>query len=204
MAGQYALVVYTCIAVLIQVNSHTLVPDALRQSMASNPAFLTTRNVTTTIVHLQHGGALRGLATSSYRLFLGIRYAKPPTGGRRWASPEPIPPWRGTVDTLSYGAACYQDGGFNPSVGCRSHCSSCISCTDRGVHRRPVSEDCLFLNVVTPSKEKGGDLPVVVWIHGGAPLDYSLHLLNARYQHYRDRSPPAPTNTHLPPSQPHL
>lgn len=30
------------------------------------------------------------------------------------------------------------------------------------------SEDCLFLNVYTPKLSKAMDLPVMIWIHGGA------------------------------------
>lgn len=30
------------------------------------------------------------------------------------------------------------------------------------------SEDCLFLNVYTPKLSNAKDLPVMIWIHGGA------------------------------------
>lgn len=30
------------------------------------------------------------------------------------------------------------------------------------------SEDCLFLNVFTPKLSDAKDLPVMIWIHGGA------------------------------------
>src|SRR4051812_37707617 len=40
--------------------------------------------------------------------FLGIQYAKPPIGDRRFAAPEyPPDPWSGTKDALKYGDDCY-------------------------------------------------------------------------------------------------
>ena len=35
------------------------------------------------------------------------------------------------------------------------------------------SEDCLYLNVRTPSIEASSKLPVMVWLHGGDHLDGS-------------------------------
>ncbi len=73
----------------------------------------------------------------------GIPYAEPPVGDLRFAQPEPRL-LEGNIRATSFGSACIQDDGSG-------------------------SEDCLFLNVFFPKDtELGDNLPVMVWIHGGA------------------------------------
>ena len=50
-------------------------------------------------VEIRSGNALyRGLAGPEGQCFLGIRYAEPPTGERRWRGPVPVGAWSGVVD----------------------------------------------------------------------------------------------------------
>jgi para-nitrobenzyl esterase len=95
-------------------------------------------------------GIVVGAVDDGVRSFYGIPYAAPPTGERRWASPEPALRWDAPRQATELGAACVQN--INTSYG------------DPSVG---VSEDCLFLNVQTPAK-KQSKLPVMVWFHGGA------------------------------------
>jgi para-nitrobenzyl esterase len=96
-------------------------------------------------------GRLRGIATGSAHEFLGVRFAKPPVGPRRWTLPEPPDRASGTVDATKPGSPCAQAGA---APGAKATAS--------------VSEDCLFLNVTTPKDARPGDrLPVMVWWHGG-------------------------------------
>ena len=100
--------------------------------------------------HVVHIGraAIHGLTTTvgdkSVRKYLGIRYAQPPTGLRRFQPPVPaeLPV---EVDASRYGARCPQLPLTNTAM----------------------SEDCLFLNVFAPHPPSGGRLPVFVWLHGG-------------------------------------
>ncbi|KAM5262850.1 pyrethroid hydrolase Ces2e-like [Ctenodactylus gundi] len=79
--------------------------------------------------------------------FLGIPFAKPPVGSLRFAPPEAPEPWSGVRDGTSQPATCLQNRGSATSM----------------------SEDCLHLNIYTPAHaNKGSNLPVMVWIHGGA------------------------------------
>ncbi len=84
--------------------------------------------------------------------FLGIPFAAPPVGALRFASPRPAAAWdnprlatrpgAAPIQSLAGAAAWLYDGA------------------------QPQSENCLVLNVWTPSPE--GRRPVMVWLHGGA------------------------------------
>ncbi|MBB5956443.1 para-nitrobenzyl esterase [Saccharothrix tamanrassetensis] len=91
-------------------------------------------------------GDVRGVAKGDHVLFQGIPYAAPPKGELRWSAPQRPEKWDGVRDATKPGNPC-------PQVG------SSYSET------KATDEDCLFLNVTTPtgtSKPK----PVMVWVHG--------------------------------------
>ncbi|VEN60664.1 unnamed protein product [Callosobruchus maculatus] len=79
-----------------------------------------------------------------YYSFRGIPYAEPPIGNLRFKPPVEKSKWNGTLDATREGSQCVQN--INPVLG---------------------SEDCLFINVYTPSL-KQENLSVLVFIHGGA------------------------------------
>jgi len=84
--------------------------------------------------------------------FLGIPYAEPPIGKLRFKPPEPVKAWTDVLEADSDGPVCYQAGDLPGSLAGN---------TDS-------SEDCLTLNVFTPSLDsESGPLPAMVWIHGG-------------------------------------
>lgn len=97
-------------------------------------------------------GPLRGFKTGSTSWFLGVPYAAPPVGLGRYASPRPMLRWTEPREATRAGAASLQTLG-GPAAW---------------LYEQPdaMSEDCLFLNVVTPSLV--GHRPVMVWLHGGA------------------------------------
>ncbi|XP_041505906.1 pyrethroid hydrolase Ces2e-like isoform X1 [Microtus oregoni] len=93
--------------------------------------------------------------------FLGIPFAKPPIGPLRFVPPEAPEPWSGVRDGTSYPAMCPQNEDMMNSGVLKmiKHYMPPIS----------MSEDCLYLNVYTPAHaHEGSNLPVMVWIHGGA------------------------------------
>ena len=96
---------------------------------------------------------LTGVESTSSLDFLGIPFAEPPTGPRRFQPATPKSISSSEFNATSFGAACPQPACMHARQGCPE----------------TYSEDCLFLNVFVPkgTAPKGG-WPVFVWIHGGA------------------------------------
>ncbi|AZC15103.1 carboxylesterase family protein [Microbacterium sp. ABRD28] len=103
-------------------------------------------------------GAVRGLwrgepgDPGSSAAFLGIPFADPPVGERRFAPPSPVPPWDGVRDATAYGATAQRG--------------------DTGITLIPEpsveGESTLNVNVFTPCPgDADAALPVLVYIHGG-------------------------------------
>jgi len=129
-------------------------------------------NDTLVTITLAPGQYLMGKESLSDRgrRFLGIPYAAPPVGDLRWRTPQPPTEWTGVRKALNFGASCMQ----NPE-------SVCVV----GYGGTP-SEDCLFLNVYTPSPKndttaEGNSaassgssttssdlLPIMIFFHGGS------------------------------------
>ena len=102
------------------------------------------------IIHILSGD-IRGVTETNVISFKGIPFAAPPVGEYRWRPPQPIQSWQGVRDATKFGPDCAQVS-FQRGTDSISKTSS---------------EDCLYLNVWTPSL-KGNKLPVMVWIYGGA------------------------------------
>ncbi|MEI8000293.1 MAG: carboxylesterase family protein [Actinomycetes bacterium] len=98
------------------------------------------------------GGELMVPGVGPVVRFLGVPYAAPPVGDRRFRAPAPPVPWAGVRAVDRFGFAALQ------SEGVRSRLPS--------FSVAPGDEDCLTLNVWTPGT--AGARPVFVWFHGGA------------------------------------
>lgn len=98
-------------------------------------------------------GALAGdRAPNGVQSFKGIPYAEAPLGSLRWKPPVPAGGWKGLRDAKQFGPSCVQ-----PAAPARSLYAAPLEKT---------SEDCLTLNVWKPAAAH--NLPVIVWIYGGA------------------------------------
>lgn len=101
-------------------------------------------------------GRVRGTTEGGIRRFLGIPYAEPPFGDRRFAAPQPRAPWSDTLDATTFGAAA-------PQLPYQGPIGELLD----SVHE--WGEDCLTVNVWAPEAATAEHAaPVVLWIHGGA------------------------------------
>lgn len=93
-------------------------------------------------------GTIAGKTLDGVEAFLGIPYAAPPVGPLRWRPTQPAARW----------AVVRRADALGPD---------CMQARDRAEDRRPLSEDCLTINVWRPAVRTKRALPVLVWIHGG-------------------------------------
>lgn len=87
-------------------------------------------------VRLSHGGGVIGKYITSHQGhgvlgFYGIPFAEPPIGALRFANPKPKAPWTGYIETTVDDKVCPQPAAM--------------------VQFMATNEDCLYLNVFTPS-----------------------------------------------------
>lgn len=107
-------------------------------------------NATPPLVKIANGVLKGTQEPSGVNAFKGIPFAAPPVGALRWKEPQPVANWSGQREATQFGPNGMQTNVFG----------------DMGFRSKAMSEDCLYLNVWTPSGAKKG-LPVLVYFYGG-------------------------------------
>uniref|UniRef100_A0A8C3Y6K2 Neuroligin 2 n=1 Tax=Catharus ustulatus TaxID=91951 RepID=A0A8C3Y6K2_CATUS len=100
-------------------------------------------------------GARRDLSNEllgPVQAFLGVPYAAPPLGPRRWAPPEAPAAWGGVRDATAFAPACPQNLRAGPPplmlpLWCDTPGCGC------GAYVAAQSEDCLYLNLYVPTED---------------------------------------------------
>ena len=100
-------------------------------------------------------GTFVGTEENGVASWLGIPFAKPPVGERRFKAPEYVDASDRIFEARYYGKRSYgasEGGDYIQNL---------------------ASEDCLYLNIWLNADDKTEKKPVMVWIHGGAYVDGS-------------------------------
>uniref|UniRef100_A0A8U8BQS1 Uncharacterized protein n=1 Tax=Geospiza parvula TaxID=87175 RepID=A0A8U8BQS1_GEOPR len=136
-------------------------------------------------------GARRDLSNEllgPVQAFLGVPYAAPPLGPRRWAPPEAPAAWGGVRDATAFAPACPQNlRAGPPPLMLPLWLSDNLEAA--GAYVAAQSEDCLYLNLYVPTEDdlgkKGcpqcplvspdirdsGKKPVMLFLHGGSYME---------------------------------
>jgi para-nitrobenzyl esterase len=126
-----------------------------------------------TLRHTTGGDVVGFLGPDNTYEWRGIPFARPPVGDLRWRSPRPPEAWKGTRNAVDFGSACPQ---ANVEKILSLHGGSLDTASYLREAQYSGSEDCLYLNIVTPRVSAGeasagnARLPVMVYLHGGGNM----------------------------------
>jgi|GEM_PF-168289 len=118
------------------------------QSHAVSEAQTETNTISENTIVMTAGGQIAGSDEDGIYQYLGVPYAK---AEELFVPAEPVEPWEGVYEAVSYGNISYQSGMFGQAVSEASP---------------NESNNAQNLNIWTPGTDDN-KRPVMVWLHGG-------------------------------------
>ncbi|XP_066562055.1 neuroligin-4, X-linked [Amia ocellicauda] len=134
-------------------------------------------------------GKLRGLKTplpneilGPVEQYLGVPYASPPTGDRRFQPPEPPAPWQGVRNATQFAAVCPQYLEDRALLNDMLPVWFTANLDTVVTYVQDQNEDCLYLNIYVPTEDdihdENGLKPVMVYIHGGSYMEGTGNMID--------------------------
>lgn len=102
-------------------------------------------------------GKVAGSIEENMEVYKGIPYAAPPVGALRWKAPQPVTAWKDVKICTAFSASPMQAEPRPFMVWSKEYL----------IPEKPISEDCLYLNVWTSNSKSKKKKPVFVYIYGG-------------------------------------
>lgn len=144
---------------------------------AISSTFATTQDLE---VDTSIGQILRFIESSlpDVKQWLGTPFAEPPICPLRFLPPVAISKGQRKISAQRQPASCPQ---YNRFPAFDNEVPEFLALP-------PYDEDCLYLNVIAPKDSSSRDLPVLFWIHGGAPLQGGINTPYERPQQWIQRT----------------
>jgi hypothetical protein len=151
---------------IVQLSCSTILPAICKNSVPRTIIGSNDKSKRIT-VQTSHEGAYQGYRDQNSFRFLGIPFAQAPVGHLRFTAPKK---WTlantATMDATEFGNVCTQLN-YDGSKLNKTEAIRLLGAEE--------SEDCLYLNVYTPTLKANGlnGLPVMVYVHGGSYTFFS-------------------------------
>ncbi|XP_015279727.1 PREDICTED: neuroligin-4, X-linked isoform X3 [Gekko japonicus] len=127
-------------------------------------------------------GKIRGVRTplpneilGPVEQYLGVPYASPPTGERRFQPPEPPSSWTGVRNATQFAPVCPQYLDERSLLNDMLPVWFTANLDTVVTYVQDQNEDCLYLNIYVPTEDdihdQNNKKPVMVYIHGGSYME---------------------------------
>ncbi|XP_072709078.1 neuroligin-4, X-linked isoform X2 [Ciconia boyciana] len=134
-------------------------------------------------------GKIRGLRTplpneilGPVEQYLGVPYASPPTGERRFQPPEPPSSWTGVRNATQFAAVCPQYLDERSLLNDMLPVWFTANLDTVVTYVQDQNEDCLYLNIYVPTEDdihdQNSKKPVMVYIHGGSYMEGTGNMID--------------------------